>query len=370
MNIASSLNQAILAKLESMAAERAELERRLTDPAVLADHRQVRDLSIRKAALDPIADRHSRYLALQREADNLRSVIASREEPELSALAEEELPRVERAASELLATTLSGLVNADDNAVGSIMLELRAGAGGDEASLWTGDLLAMYRRFAETRGWKFEPLELTLEQGVGAGSAGGGVRSAIINVSGEAVWSLLSHEAGTHCVKRVPATESQGRIHTSTATVAVMPEPREIELRIDPADVTEHITTAQGPGGQNVNKVSTAVHLIHKPTGIEVRMQETKSQGQNRERAWRLLRARLYELEVAKRRAEESAARMAQIGGGDRSERIRTYRFKESMVVDHRLNESFPLHATLAGNLDPILVGLTNQETARRIAAL
>ncbi len=370
MNTTSSLNQAVLAKLESMAAERAELERRLTDTAVLADHRQVRDLSIRKAALDTVADNYTRYLALRREADDLRSVIASREDPELSALAGEELPRVEQSASDLLSSTLSGLVNARDNAVGSIMLELRAGAGGDEASLWTGDLLTMYRRFAEARGWKFEPLDLTLEQGVGSGSAGSGVRSAVITVAGEGVWSLLSHEAGIHCVKRVPATESQGRIHTSTATVAVMPEPREIELKIDPADVTEHITTAQGPGGQNVNKVSTAVHLIHKPTGIEVRMQETKSQGQNRERAWRLLRARLYDREVAKRRAEESAARMAQIGGGDRSERIRTYRFKESMVVDHRLNESFPLHSTLAGDLDPILAGLINQETARRVASL
>ncbi len=363
----ATVNQAVLDKLEQLARERAEIERQLTDGDVLSDHRKVRDLSIRKAALDPVVANFSRYQALLREADELRAVIASREDAELAAMAEEELPRVQEQAAEILSSALSSLVNAGDQAVGSIMLELRAGAGGDEASLWTGDLLNMYRRYAEARGWKFEPLEVTAEQGVGGG---GGVRSAVVNVAGEGVWSMLSHEAGTHCVKRVPATEAQGRIHTSTATVAVMPEPREIELKINPDDVTEHVTTAQGPGGQNVNKVSTAVHLIHKPTGIEVRMQETKSQAQNRERAWRLLRARLYELELAKRRAEESAARLAQIGGGERSERIRTYRFKENMVVDHRLNESFGLQEVLAGRLDPIVEGLAQQETARRIAAL
>ncbi len=363
----SKVNHAILVKLEEMAGERAELARALTDPEVLVDHRKVRDLSIRKAALDPVADKFERYRSLQMEAADLRAAIAARDDAELAAMAEEELPRVEGEAAEILSLTLSSLVNAGDQAVASIMLELRAGAGGDEASLWTGDLLNMYRRYAETRGWKFEPLDVTLEQGTGAN---GGVRNAVINVAGEGVWSMLSHEAGTHCVKRVPATETQGRIHTSTATVAVMPEPREIELKINPADVTEHVTTAQGPGGQNVNKVSTAVHLIHNPTGIEVRMQETKSQGQNRERAWRLLRARLYELELAKQRAEESAARLAQIGSGDRSERIRTYRFKENMVVDHRLNESFGLQEVLGGGLEAIVTGLRDHETARRIAAL
>lgn len=361
---ARQLNESVVMQLERLAKERADLARQLEDPALLADHRRVRDLSIKKAALDPVADDYERYQRLIREADGLREVIASKSDPELASLAKEELPRTEREAEAILAAALSSLVNASDRGVGSIMLEIRAGAGGDEAALWARDLFEMYQKFASARGWRFEPIEVTAE------ASAGGVRSAIINVTGEGVWSDLSHEGGTHCVKRVPATEAQGRIHTSTATVAVMPEPKEVELHIDPADVTEHVTTAQGPGGQNVNKVSTAVHLIHKPTGIEVRMQETKSQSQNREKAWRLLRARLYELELAKQRAADSAQRLAQIGSGDRSERIRTYRYKEGQAVDHRLNESFNLSDVLAGGLAPLVKALTDQETARRLATL
>lgn len=360
----SSLNDSVVAQLQRLARERSDIARQLEDPVILSDHRKVRDLSIKKASLDPVADDFERYQRLRSDEAELREVLSSKTDADLAALAREELPRVESEAQAILERTLSNLVNTADRGVGSTMLEIRAGAGGDEAALWARDLLEMYQKFASRRGWRFEPIELTTE------ASAGGLRSAIINVSGENVWSELSQEAGTHCVKRVPATEAQGRIHTSTATVAVMPEPKEIELQIDPSDVTEHVTTAQGPGGQNVNKVSTAVHLIHKPTGIEVRMQETKSQSQNREKAWRLLRARLYELELAKQRAADSAQRLAQIGSGDRSERIRTYRYKENQAVDHRLNESFGLEEVLSGDLDDVVRGLIARETARRLAAL
>ncbi len=357
-------NPQIVAKLEEVCAHRDGLAEQLNDPEVLADHTQVRDLSIRKAALDPVADDFVRWRSMTDEAEELRRTVESGEDPELAEMAREELPELEKKAAELLDALLERLVNADDRQVGSVMLEIRAGAGGDEAGLWANDLLAMYQKLSGRRGWKFEAIELSQDAGMG------GLRSGVFNVSGEGVWSELAHEAGTHCVKRVPATESQGRIHTSTATVAVMPEPKEVELTIDPGDVTEHVTTAQGPGGQNVNKVATAVHLIHKPTGIEVRMQETKSQAQNREKAWRLLRARLYEAELARQREEESAQRMSQIGSGDRSERIRTYRYKDNIAVDHRLNESFPLEKTLGGDLDDVSRGLIDQETARRLAEL
>lgn len=361
-----ALNDALIAKLREAALQRAEVATQLEDVAVLSDHRRVRDLSIRKAALDPIADAFDRYLRLQTEAADLRAVIATGGDgdAEFVEMARADLPRVESDAALVLDRALSGLVNATDRSVGSVMLEIRAGAGGDEATIWANDLFGMYQRFAARRGWRFDPVELTSEPAVG------GVRAAIVNVTGEGVWSELAQEAGTHCVKRVPATEAQGRVHTSTATVAVMPEPKEVELKLDPAEVVEHVTTAQGPGGQNVNKVATAVHLIHKPTGIEVRMQETKSQSQNREKAWRLLRARLYELELAKQRAETSAQRLAQIGSGDRSERIRTYRYKENQAVDHRLNESFGLQEVLAGDLDAVVKALVDQETARRLEAM
>ena len=347
-----------------MASERAELDRMLCDPAIVVDHAKVRDLSIRKSALDPVADAYLRAEHLRSEADGLREVLASGDDAELAELARAELPELEAERERVLRTAIEQLVNADDRAIGSVMLEIRAGVGGDEAGLWANDIMSMYQRYAALRGWKFETVSLDYDEGMG------GLRSGVANVRGEGVWSELAHEAGTHCVKRVPATEAQGRVHTSTATVAVLPEPKDVEVTINPDDVDEHVTTAQGPGGQNVNKVATAVHLVHRPTGLEVRMQETKSQQQNREKAWRLLRARLYELELRKQREREAAERSEQIGSGGRAERIRTYRYKDNMAVDHRLNESFDLAATLRGEIEPIVRGLIEHETARRISAL
>ena len=327
MPAAHAITGPVRAKLEELRARCADLTKTLESPEALADHRKAREVSIQRAALTPLVSRYERLLALEREHDELREAAAGNDR-ELAEMAGAELPGVERETASLAEDILARLVTADDSAIASVIIEVRAGVGGDESALWAGELLEMYQRYAALRGWSFEIDDI-------AQAEVGGVKHATATVEGEGAWSALAHEAGVHCVKRVPRTEAQGRIHTSTATVAALPVPDEIQLEVDPEDVDEHLTTAQGPGGQNVNKVATAVQLVHRPTGIIVRMQESKSQRQNREKAWRLLRARLYDLELERRRAERAKERSAQIGGGERSERIRTYRFKEGVLGSH-----------------------------------
>ena len=358
----SPLPEPLANKLDELAAQHADLARALEDPETLADHTKVRDLSIKKAALDPVAEGYTRYRALLAEADEYNDNL---DDPELAELAKDEIPRLHAEAAEQIEAVKSALVTSDDRRIGSVILELRAGAGGDEAGLWARDLLQMYERYAVTKGWQVETLDAQTDAGVG------GIRHAVVNIRGEAVFAELAFEAGVHSVKRVPATETQGRIHTSTATVAVLPEPEEVEVAIDwNNDVTEHITTAQGPGGQNVNKVATAVHLLHEPTGVEVRMQESKSQHQNREKARRLLVARVAEIERQRADAERAGARKAQIGTGERSEKVRVYRYQDDITADQRLTTKFKTAQVLAGELGPMIEALTEQETARRLAEL
>ena len=361
---AENLSDRIRDRLQGLVDQHAALASQLEDPAVLADHRRIRDLSIQKAALAPTAEGFQKYERLCAEAADLRETIDAGEDAELVALAREELPQVEAQAAATIAAVKAGLVNAEDRKVGSVILEVRAGAGGDEAGLWARDLLTMYEKYAARKGWSFEALEVTPDAGLG------GIRHVVVNVSGEGVWSELAFEAGVHSVKRVPATEAAGRIHTSTATVAVLPEPEEVQVKIDWSEVDETVTTAQGPGGQNVNKVATAVRLLHRPTGIEVRMQESKSQQQNRERARRLLLARLYELERSRAHAARTEARNSQIGTGQRSEKVRVYRYQDGIVADDRLDRKFQLRDIIGGDLGELMAALVEQETTRRLESL
>ncbi len=353
----------LLAKLAELAQQHDALGRQLEDPAVAADPERLRDLSIRHKAMARLMERYHRHQLLQRQIDDNERLARDRTEAELAELAAAELPALRAEADRLLDLLADELVTADDAAVGAVILEVRAAAGGAEAALWAGDLLAMYQKYAAGRGWKMELMQ-------GSEGEAGGLRQAVTRVSGPGVWQGLGYEGGVHCVKRVPATEAQGRVHTSTATVAVLPEPQALEIDIPDADVVIHVTTSQGPGGQNVNKVATAVNMVHTPTGIEVRMQESKSQAQNRQKAWQLLRARVYDHYQRLKDAERAENRSKMIGSGDRSERIRTYRWKDNLVVDHRLGESFNLQSVLAGELNPIVDALTALDKAQRLAAL
>ncbi|MBL9149108.1 MAG: PCRF domain-containing protein [Phycisphaerae bacterium] len=346
--------------LDGYLAEDEKLERELHDPSVAADHRRVRAIAQRRKAIEGPTQAWRTLRAKERERDDLRALIAAGGDRDLVVMAEEELRGAEADIASIAERVRRDLVTADDRAIDSVYLEVRMGVGGDEAALWAGELFEMYRRFAERRGWTWELLELK------SGDAGG-VTHAIANVVGDGVWSALGYEGGTHQVKRVPATETQGRVHTSTATVAVLPEPEEVDASLDPAEIKEIFTTAQGPGGQNVNKVTTAVHLIHLPTGIEVRMQETRSQTQNREKAWRLMRARVHERRQQEAAAKRSAERRSMIGSGDRAEKIRTYRWKENVAVDHRVEQSFHLQKLLVGELDELVAALESKDVAERL---
>jgi len=361
--MSNSVSKKLLAKLEELDGRYEDLSLQLADPEVVSDHRKVRALSIKRAALNVLVRDYREYRRMLGQMAEARAVIAEEEDAELVELAREELPELEERAGELIESVQRRLVTADEQSVGSIILEVRAGVGGDEAGIWAGDLVAMYRRYAAERGWTVEELGVSpAEQG--------GFKEAILSVEGDGVWANLGYEGGTHQVKRVPATEAQGRIHTSTATVAVLPEPQEVEIEFDPNEVKEMITTSQGPGGQNVNKVATCVHLIHLPTNLDVRIQDTKSQAQNREKAWQLLRARLYEMQKAEREAERAEHRSSMIGSGSRAEKIRTYRYKENIVVDHRVGRSYNLLEVMAGKMQPLIDALIEQDTAQRLAAL
>ena len=354
---------AIIQRLDALEAELTSTEAALLDPDVLADHTAVRELAVRRAALQGPVDAWRACKQAQASIDEADAIIASSTDNDLLTLAKEQRTTAAQELASLTTDVQKRLVRSDDDAVGALILEIRAGVGGDEAALFAGDLLDIYTRYTARHHWTLDTLEYV------PGDQGG-VRSAILSIEGPGAWAHLGYEGGTHQVKRVPATEAKGRVHTSTATLAVLPQPKAVDVQLDKADVKEMITTATGPGGQNVNKVATAVHLIHEPTGVEVRMQDTKSQAQNRQKAWQLLRARLYERQRKQQQEARAEARAAMIGSGGRAEKIRTYRWKESTVTDHRTANAVPLAKVLDGDLDAIVHALQELDVARRLEAL
>jgi peptide chain release factor 1 len=353
------------ALLDEIDARYGQIEQQISDPAIGKDPGRLIALSKERGKIRPLALKYHEYKKIVAGLEDARRMIEDEStEPDLRALAEEEVEQLTERKDRLLEEMQNTLVMADDLHVDSVIMEIRAGTGGEEAALFARDLYEMYSRYAADRHWRVEQLDFSP-------SDMGGLREIIFNIRGEGVWSELGYEGGGHRVQRVPETEAQGRIHTSAATVAVLPEPEEVDVQISPADVVEHVSRASGPGGQNVNKVSSAIRLEHIPTGITVNMQEESSQHKNRAKAWRILRSRVYELYESKRRAERDSQRKTMIGSGDRSEKIRTYNFPQNRVTDHRIGLSlYHLDRIIAGDLGELIEALQEYDRQQRLKNL
>ncbi|HKJ71702.1 MAG TPA: peptide chain release factor 1 [Gammaproteobacteria bacterium] len=355
------MKDGIREKLEGARNRLEELSQMLADPSIMEDIARYQSLSKEYSDLEPVVKTFGEYEHWQEIAGQSRDLL---EDPELGDMARAELDEAEAKMAELEDTLQRLLLPKDPNDEKNVFIEIRAGAGGEEAALFAGDLLKMYTRYAESRGWKTEMMSASE-------SDRGGFKEVVLQVRGDQAYSRLKFESGGHRVQRVPETETQGRIHTSACTVAVMPEAEEVEVNIDPNDLRVDIFRSSGPGGQSVNTTDSAIRITHLPTGTVVTCQDEKSQHKNRDKAMKVLQARLYEAERSRAAQERADERRSLVGSGDRSERVRTYNFPQGRVTDHRINLTlYQLDQVLEGHLDLLIDPLMTEHQAEQLAQL
>ncbi len=353
----------MLEKLAEVESRYLELEQLMSDQEVAVDYQKVAELAKERASLQEIVDAYRQYQRQVTELEEAQELLSAADDAEMRELALEEVTELEASNAELLEKLRLLLLPKDPRDNKNVIVEIRAGAGGDEAGIFAGDLLRLYTRYAESNRWKVELLDVN-EQGNGV------FKNITFQIKGDGAFSRLKYESGVHRVQRVPTTESQGRIHTSTATVAVLAEMDEVDVQLNMSDVETQVFRARGAGGQSVNTTDSAVRLIHKPTGLVVEMQDERSQLQNKLRAKQVLIARLYEAEVERQRSQREAERRGQVGSGDRSEKIRTYNYPQGRVTDHRIGySSYNLPAVMDGDLDTFIDQLATQDQAEQLAA-
>ncbi|MDQ5846662.1 MAG: peptide chain release factor 1 [Acidobacteriota bacterium] len=351
----------MLERLEQIEARYEEIANELSSPELLADRDAYTKATRQHRTLGEIVEKYRTWKSLREEFAGAQELLNGAEDDEMREMAGQEVETLQQKLEAIETELKILLVPSDPNDEKNVILEIRAGTGGDEATLFAADMLRMYARYAERQGWKFEVLDAS-ESGIG------GMKEAVVLIEGEKVYSKMKHESGVHRVQRVPQTEASGRIHTSAITVAVLPEAEEVDVKIDPKDLRIDTFCSSGPGGQSVNTTYSAVRITHVPTNVVVSMQDEKSQIKNREKAMRVLRARLQEIEEQKQHDAVASERRSMVGSGDRSEKIRTYNFKENRVTDHRIGLTVhQLDLVMEGNLDEFIQALISHDQAEKL---